>query len=95
MRRAVARRPDWRRGAVGAPPAGGAGLGPPRGAHPLGLSFGEYVGLALAARGLAGFQKALSFATNQSPEAARFLQRLPELFPDADVRLFLPRVPRK
>ena len=63
--------------------------------HPLGLSFGEYVGLALAARGLAGFQKALSFATNQSPEAARFLQRLPELFPDADVRLFLPRVPRK
>ena len=56
--------------------------------HPLGLSFGEYVGLALAARGLAGFQKALSFATNQSPEAARFLQRLPELFPDADVRLF-------
>ena len=46
-------------------------------------------------RGLAGFQKALSFATNQSPEAARFLQRLPELFPDADVRLFLPRVPRK
>ena len=63
--------------------------------HPLGLSFGEYVGLALAARGLAGFQKALSFATNQSPEAARFLQRLPELFPDADVRLFLPRVPRQ
>jgi hypothetical protein len=56
----------------------------------LGRSFNEYTALLLESRGYLHWQHCLSADTNNNPEAARFRERAPALFPDLKLERFKP-----